>query len=147
MIKIKPQFPYEEKKNLEKKDLRYVASLGKITELEKSEDPDTTGKGCGPRQSQPCLLQCVLCALIGICIPDSPSWALSAAGSREAAPSVVSKGRKQQLTHRPLFLSLYPVPGRARFRTGVKKLRKELFTMSPSKESRFNRRPIKERDG
>lgn len=48
------------KKKLEKKDLRYVASLGKITELEKSEDPDTAGKGCGPRKSQPCLLQCVL---------------------------------------------------------------------------------------
>lgn len=51
----------KKKKYLKKRDLRYVASLGKITELEKSEDPDTTGKGCGPRQSQPCLLHCVLC--------------------------------------------------------------------------------------
>lgn len=60
LIRTKPQFPYEGKKKLEKNDLRYVASLGKLTELEKSEDPDTAGKGCRPRKSQPCLLQCIL---------------------------------------------------------------------------------------
>lgn len=108
----------KKKKLGKKKDLRYVASLGKITELEKSEDPDSTGKGCGPRQSQPCLLQCVLYALIGICIPNSPSWALSAAGSREAARSVVSKGKKTTAHASTLLFFLF-IPCLAELDSGL----------------------------
>lgn len=52
-----------------------------------------------------CTVSCV--ALIGICIPNSPCWALSAAGSREAARSVVSKGKKTAAPATTLFLFLF----------------------------------------
>lgn len=54
--------------------------------MEKSGDPDTTGKGRGPRKSQHSLYRNVSCmALIGIFILNSLSFALSAGVSSKAA--------------------------------------------------------------
>lgn len=54
--------------------------------MEKSGDPDTTGKGRGPRKSQHSVYRNVSCiALIVIFILNSPSCALSARVSSIAA--------------------------------------------------------------
>lgn len=54
--------------------------------MEKSGDPDTTGRGCKPRKSQHSLYQNVSCiARIVIFILNSPSCVLSAVVSSKAA--------------------------------------------------------------
>lgn len=84
-----------------------MASLGKITELEKSGDPDTTGKGCGPRQSQPCLLHCVLCCSDWNMYSQQPVLGSECCWKQGTARSVVSKGKKTAAPATTLFLFLF----------------------------------------
>lgn len=92
--------------------------------MEKSGDPDTTGKGRGPRKSQHSLYRNVSrMALIGIFILNSLSFALSAGVSSKAAGrdcGLQRGGRKIKQNKKPFSFS-FPSPGRARFRTGVKR--------------------------
>lgn len=66
--------------------LRYVSESRKKNYMEKSRDPDTTGKDGEPRTFQHSLYRNVSCvALIVVFILNSPSCAPSAGVSRKAA--------------------------------------------------------------
>ena len=93
------------------------------------------------------LSQCVLCCSDCNIYFEQPILCPECCCKQQSSWDRLVSGEGKNKQTNNFFCFFVLSPGRARFRTGVKRQRKELFTMSPSRESRFNRLPIKERAG